>query len=141
MMIIDASVYVSRLQRQEVRHAESVQFLGEVMARGLVVFCPEILLPEVAAAVARGVDDAKLAQRVAMHLRTLPGHRFIAVDRVLAGLAVRLAAERRLRGCDAVYVALAQQEGARLVTWDRQQRERAEKTVETLTPVEMLAVL
>jgi predicted nucleic acid-binding protein len=141
MVVIDASVYVSRMHRQEANHLESVRLLRVVAARRVSVVCPEILFPEVAAAVARGLDDTELGYRAAAHLRTLPGHRFIAVDRALSGLAARLAAEYRLRGSDAIYAALAHREGAYLVTWDRQQRERAAGVVETMTPGEALAVL
>ena len=141
MVVIDASVYVSRLRRQEVYHVESVRLLEAITAHEVSVLCPEILLPEVAAALARGLDDTELACRTAAHLRRLPGHRFIAVDRALGDLAARLAAECRLRGCDAIYAALAQREGARLITWDKQQRERAAAVVETLTPAEALSVL
>jgi len=141
MLVIDASVYVSRLHQHETHHVESVHLLDAVAVRGATVLCPEILVPEVAAAIARGLDNTEFAYRAAAHLRTLPGHRFIAVDRALSGLAGRLAAEYRLRGCDAIYAALAQREGARLITWDEQQRERAAAVVETLTPIEALAVL
>ena len=141
MVVIDASVYVSRLRRQEVYHVESVRLLEAITAHEVSVLCPEILLPEVAAALARGLDDTELACRAAAHLRRLPGHRFVAVDRALSGAAARLAAECRLRGCDAIYAALAQREGARLITWDKQQRERAVAVVETLTPAEALSVL
>jgi predicted nucleic acid-binding protein len=141
MVVIDASVYVSRMHRQEANHLESVRLLRVVAARRVPVVCPEILFPEVAAAVARGLDDTELGYRAAAHLRTLPGHRFVAVDRALSGLAARLAAGCRLRGCDAIYVALAQREGARLITWDEGQRERAVAVVETLTPGEALALL
>ena len=141
MVVIDASVYVSRLRRQEVYHVESVRLLEAITAHEVSVLCPEILLPEVAAALARGLDDTELACRAAAHLRRLPGHRFVAVDRALGDLAARLAAECHLRGCDAIYAALAQREGARLITWDKQQRERAAAVVETLTPAEALSVL
>jgi predicted nucleic acid-binding protein len=141
VLVIDASVYVSRLHRHEMHHVESVRLLDAVAAQRATVLCPEILIPEVAAAIARGLDNVEFAYRAATHLRTLPGHRFIAVDRTLSGLAGRLAAECRLRGCDAIYAALAQREGARLLTWDNQQRERAAAVVETLTPTEALAVL
>jgi predicted nucleic acid-binding protein len=141
MVVIDASVYVSRVQRQEVHHLASVRLLETVAARGVVVVCPEILVPEVAAALARGVDDTEMAWRAAAHLRTLPGHRFVGVDRALSDLAARLAAGCRLRGCDAIYAALAQREGARLITWDEQQRGRAATIVDTLTPAEALAAL
>jgi predicted nucleic acid-binding protein len=141
MFVIDASVYVSRLRREEAQHAESARLFEAVAALRAPVLCPEILLPEVAAALARGLDDPDFAHRAAAHLRRLPGHRFIAVDRVLSGLAARLAAERRLRGCDAIYAALARREGIPLVTWDEQQRNRAAPVVEALTPSEVLAAL
>ena len=141
MFVIDASVYVSRLRREEAQHAESARLFEAVAARRAPVLCPEILLPEVAAALARGLEDPDFAHRAASHLRRLPGHRFIPVDRVLSELAARLAAERRLRGCDAIYAALARQEGIPLVTWDEQQRNRAAPVVEALTPSEALAAL
>jgi predicted nucleic acid-binding protein len=141
MFVIDASVYVSRLRREEAHHAESARLFEVVAARSVSVLCPEILLPEVAAALARGLDDTEYAYRPAIHLRVLPGHRFVALDQALSGLAARLAAECRLRGCDAIYAALARREGIPLVTWDEQQRERAVPAVETLTPPEALAVL
>jgi len=141
VLVIDASVYVSRLHRHETHHVESARLLEAVTARRLPVLCPEILLPEVAAAIARGLDDTEFAYRAAAHLRRLPDHRFITVDRALSGSAARLAAECRLRGCDAIYAALAQREGAHLITWDKQQLERAAPVVKTLTPTEALAVL
>ena len=141
MVVIDASVYVSRMHRQENNHLGSVRLLRVVAARSVPVVCPEILLPEVAAAFAYGLDDTELGYRAAAHLRTLPGHRFIAVDRAPRGPAARPAAEYRLRGSDAIYTALARREGAYLITWDRQQRGRAADVLETLTPVEALAAL
>jgi predicted nucleic acid-binding protein len=141
VLVIDASVYVSRLHQKERHHVESVHLLDVVAAREATVLCPEILVPEVAATIARGLNNAGFAHRAAAHLRALPGHRFVAVDRALSSLAGRLAAECRLRGCDAIYAALAQREGAHLITWDQQQRERAVTAVETLTPIEALAAL
>ena len=103
--------------------------------------CPETLVLKVSAAIARGLNNAEFAYRAAAHLQTLSGHRFVAVDRVLSGLAGRLSVQCRLRGCDAVYAALAHREGARLITWDQQQQEGAAIVMETLTPIEALAVL
>jgi predicted nucleic acid-binding protein len=141
MFVIDASVYVSRFRGQEAQHAQSVALLEAIAAQKVPVLCPEILVPEVSAALARGLDDSDFARRVATHLRVLPGHHFVAVDRGLSRLAAWLAADCHLRGCDAIYAALAQREGIPLITWDGQQRERAVPMVEALTPAEVLAVL
>jgi len=45
-----------------------------------------------------------------------------------------LAAEHRIRGCDAVYVALARQLDMPLITLDRQQLERGAAVVATRVP-------
>ena len=63
----------------------------------------------------------------------------IAVDLALGDLATEIAARQRIRGCDAVYVALARREQAILITLDDQQRERAPSSVTARTPAQALA--
>jgi predicted nucleic acid-binding protein len=58
------------------------------------------------------------------------------VDIELAGQAADIAIEARLRGCDAVYVALAAQLGERLVTLDAEQLEPAGAVVTVGRPGE-----
>ena len=53
--------------------------------------------------------------------------------------AAELAAQQQIRGCDAVYVALARQRGAVLITLDRQQRDRVPPDVVARTPAQELA--
>jgi predicted nucleic acid-binding protein len=57
----------------------------------------------------------------------------------LADEAGRLGAERRLRGADAIYAAVAHRYRTALITWDRQQLERLQSTLPVLTPTEVLA--
>ncbi|RRR72295.1 MAG: hypothetical protein EI684_10245 [Candidatus Viridilinea halotolerans] len=57
----------------------------------------------------------------------------------MAQEAAYLAADRAIRGADAVYVAVAQRYRCALVSLDREQRERAALLVPTLTPTEALA--
>ena len=57
---------------------------------------------------------------------------------MLGNLAAQVAAEYRIRGCDAVYVALAYLEQAVLVTLDGQQRERTPPVIPARTPVQAL---
>jgi predicted nucleic acid-binding protein len=52
----------------------------------------------------------------------------------VAKQAARMAAEHRIRGCDAVYVSLADQLSDTLVTLDRQQLERGAALVNARTP-------
>ena len=62
------------------------------------------------------------------------GVRLVAVDRQLADGAARLAARLRLRGADAVYVALAERLDLPLVTLDSQQLERGGSVIDVRRP-------
>lgn len=108
--------------------------------KGVVVLLPEIALAEVASALARGTDDSRLAARWVGLLRRVPYFRFVEIDTAVGDLAAQVAAERRIRGCDAIYVAAAMRYGAALVTLDEQQLSRVPPTMRALTPSEVLEV-
>jgi len=141
MFVVDASVHVNALNPSEAGHRASRDFLARVRSEHIVLAGPEILIAEVAAAVARALDDAAAALRLALALRGVPDFRFFPVDASLADAAAEMSARYRLRGCDAIYVALADRLSVPLVTLDRQQRERGAKAVRTLRPDEALAYL
>src|SRR5437773_1369529 len=83
--------------------------------------------------IARRTRDRKLARRAIERLLRLSTLRIVTVDWRLAEHAASLAADLRLRGADATYVAVADRLHLPLVTWDREQRERAKEAVRTVT--------
>jgi predicted nucleic acid-binding protein len=99
------------------------------------------LLVEVATSVARAKKDANRGVAIAHAISGIPGQVWAPLDDALAEEAARLGAEYRLRGADAVYVAVAKRYGATLVTRDRQQLERLPSTLPVLTPSQALARL
>jgi predicted nucleic acid-binding protein len=141
MYVIDASVHVADARPQEAHHPEARALLARLAAEKRVVYLPEIVLAEIAAAVSRGTGERTLARRLVAALRRVPHFQYVPVDHVLGDLAASLAAEHQIRGCDAVYVALARQRGATLITLDRQQRERVPADVVAHTPAEELSAL
>ena len=141
MYVIDASVYVSRLKATEADHASSKRMLDALQAQRIPVSCPNLVWPEVTAAVARGTGDPALGIAAAVILRRLPFHAYLPVDNRLAATAAELAARCGLRGADAVYVALAQRLNCALVTLDDEQHNRAAGTVTTYSPDEVLNLL
>jgi predicted nucleic acid-binding protein len=122
--VIDASVLVADARPAEPHHAQAHALLVRLAAEGHQVYLPIILLAEVASAISRGTGRPALAQRLAAALRRVPRFEFVPVDEGLGHLAAELAAQRQIRGCDAVYVALARLRGATLITLDDQQGER-----------------
>ena len=90
---------------------------------------PVILLAEVAAALSRGIADLRLAHRVVQQLRHSKVIELLPVTLAMAERAATIAADHRIRGCDALYVALADQLRDRLITLDRQQLDRSRTIV------------
>ncbi len=140
MYTIDASVHVSALNPTEADSAGSRAFLAWVQQQHIPLFCPTLLLVEIAAAVARVLGDAERAVALAEVIRGWPDQTLVSLDGALASRAVDLAATAQLRGGDAVYAVVAQQYGTTLVTLDRQQLERLPPLVKTARPANLTNV-
>ena len=138
MYTIDASVHVSALSPAEADSGSSREFLARVQRQHIPLFCPTLLLVEVAAAVARALGDADRAAALAHVLGGWPNQTLVPLDGALASRAIDLAATALLRGADAVYAAVAQQYETMLVTLDRQQLERLPPVVRTARPADLI---
>ena len=135
---IDASVFLNAFNPIEAGHQESHRLLAWLQAHAIPLIVPTLLLPEVAAAIARGRDDEALAREFAAALTRLPHMVWVPLDATLARQAAEVAAQHRLRGSGAVYAAVTLRFGSTLVTLDRQQRERVDGVVSTGYPAEIL---
>jgi predicted nucleic acid-binding protein len=113
----------------------------ELNRAGIPAFAPALLLAEMAATISRTRRDAIRARVVAMSLLDLSYLTLLPLDNLLAQRAAELAADYRLRGADAVFLAVAQQTGTALVTLDAELRTRAASRITTYTPEEALVAL
>ena len=141
MFTIDASVHINALNSAEEGSLESQVFLEQTSRRPWPTFSPTLLLVEVATAVARAFDNAERGAMLAQAVRNLPAQIWVPLDESLADEAARLGAERRLRGADAVYAAVARRVGTALITCDRQQPERVAGAVTVLAPAKAIEEL
>ncbi|WP_456475338.1 type II toxin-antitoxin system VapC family toxin [Candidatus Pyrohabitans sp.] len=138
MYCLDASVLVNSVVEREEHHEFSRELMNRIRESNVNVVVPEIALPEIASAIARGTGIADKAIEFVGILRQLPNIVFIPIDSELADLSSKLAAEYKLRGCDAIYVGVASYFNAKLVTLDKEQQKRAPSYVEAITPKEEL---
>ena len=134
MAVMDASVYIALINSQEVKHSTSWAWFEGAQSKQERIYAPVILLAEVAAVLSHGIGNLDIAHRVIHQLKRASVIELIPVTLQLAELAADIAAEHRIRGCDAIYVALADQLNESLVTLDRQQLERAAAIVPTHEP-------
>ncbi len=133
MVVVDASVWVSRLVPQDIFHQPIRDWIAARRAENTLLVSPALLLVEVAGAIARRTADAALAQRALETLPRLPELRLIEMERSLVEAAGALAAQLGLRGADALYVATADYLKLPLCTLDEDQRRRAAYRLEIIS--------
>lgn len=141
MITIDASVFVAAGAPGDPRAEEASAVLESAITLGMAIHQPTLTLVEVGAAIARRSDDDRLAQEAGAALLSMPGLVLHPLDLAAATDATALAAQLRLRGADAIYVATAMRASTTLVTLDDEQLARARPRVPTVTPAEWLAAL
>jgi predicted nucleic acid-binding protein len=132
-VVVDASVWASLLMPPDPNHVASVAWYSTyITARGLIVV-PEVMLVELAAALVRQTQQPTTVKQTVRGLY----HsvlKIAAADTNLLQLAMELAADLRLKGADAMYVALAHQLGVPLISWDKEQLQRSSSSIETFAP-------
>lgn len=123
--VLDASVYISLISPSEVHHEHAVRLVNSIPDQEPFLV-PSLFRVEVIAALARRGESAELLDTVAV---LISGPRFhsVPVDASLIAQAMVVARAARLRAYDSVYVALALKEGATLLTYDLEVRDRASK--------------
>lgn len=136
MYVVDASVWVSRFLPNDGYHMLSLRWLEERGTAGEMLVAPTLLLVEVAGAVARRTGSSQVGGNAVQLMQHLPNSRLVPMNAQLVRLSIQRAAEGRLRGADALYVALAHRLSLPLVTWDRQQRAQDGHGISVLTPQE-----
>ncbi len=138
---LDASVFVSGYNAHEVAHEESRLLLKLLAQQNVALIEPTLLLPEIAAAVARVYGDEALALDFARTIERLPTASFVALNQSIAQSAVEVAARYKVRGSDAVYAAVAKRYNATLVTLDQEQADRVWAVVPVGEPSDIVARL
>jgi predicted nucleic acid-binding protein len=133
-MVVDASVWVAAFLVTDARHREAARFLNELVTDGVEVSVPLLALSEVAGAIARQTGNPAVAEKAVAFLRKQTWIQLASLNDALANLAASIAAHQQLRGADAIYVALAAQGDAALITLDREMLERAPDSVIATTP-------
>ena len=134
MTVTDASVWVSRFLVGDAFHEASRVWIENTVSEGSALICPTSMLAEVAGAVARRTGSTQLGYHVARQIRQVPALQLVSITPEVGDLAAGIASTYRLRGGDALYVAVAYQFQMPLVSWDDEQLLRVAGYIETVRP-------
>jgi len=141
MWTLDASIVARSFDSADAHQEVCLKLLEYLDQQTVPIVVPRLLLTEIAGAVRRITRDPMRARLAAEAWTRLPHVQLVTLDDALIDEAAEIAADRALKGADAVYVAVARRHRATLVTLDREQRERAAALVAVMTPTEALSAL
>ena len=133
-VVIDASVWVSGFISEDANHHASRLWIERYIGTGGLLIAPAFLLVEVAAAVSRQARQSALGREAIKTLYHVSAMRFLSLNAAFVWAAVEVAADLQLRAGDATYVAVARQLNIPLVSWDREQLQKARSLATTYTP-------
>ena len=134
MAVVDASVTASAMIVTDSLHDPGLRWWRAAHERGQTVHAPAILVSEVTAAVRRLTGDAGQSHGALQSLTADRNLQLIDCDVALCTRAAELAADLGLKGCDSLYVALAERLGEPLVTFDGEQLARAAGVITVTWP-------
>jgi predicted nucleic acid-binding protein len=133
MAVIDASVWVAFFLESDLHHSRARELVRSLLQnQNETVRIPNLALIEIAGTISRVTRSSILANKSVRILEAL-GIEVHDLDEPLSKLSTELASQLAIKGADAVYVALARDLADSLVTFDKQQCERAAKIVDVLT--------
>ncbi len=138
-LTIDANVFIAASSLADVFHVDSDAFLKRVRHSGLQLQCPTLLLPETASGIIRPTGNIIAAQITVDSVETFPGMSLVNLTEQRAQAATQIALRHHLRGADSIYVAVAQEFGTTLITWDNEALTRGANAVTVMTPDDWLA--
>jgi predicted nucleic acid-binding protein len=133
MAVIDASVWVAFFLESDLHHGRARELVRSLFQnQNETVRIPTLALVEIAGTLSRVTRSPILANK-SVHIVEALGAEVFDLDEPLAKLATELASQLGIKGADAVYVALARDLADSLVTFDKQQSERAAKIVDVVS--------
>lgn len=133
-VVVDTSFWVSSLLPNDQNYVAARNWLNPHLYSSGRLLAPLLIVVEVAGALARVTGDANLARTAVLDLHSFPFLDLFPIDQGLVDAAVDIAVTYRLRGADAMYVALAWQLNVPLVTFDREQLSRPVGIISTIKP-------
>src|SRR5579872_1480494 len=133
-IVVDASVWISWLRPSETNHKASSIWMEQFITKNGFLVSPAMLLIEVAASISRLTGQALRAKEAINRLNSISRIQISPMDSSLVQLAIDAATNLQLRAGDAIYVALAHQLNIPLISWDKEQIQKASSLVTTYTP-------
>ena len=125
VLVVDASVWVAAAESNDRFWGKSRDFLTAATKSDITVAVPAYAELEVACALARRLRDSRAGRHLCEEVLQIFAARVHNTDTGALRSAVAIGTAQFLRAGDAIYAALADRDGALLISWDRELVSRA----------------
>ena len=120
-VVIDSSLLISAFSDRDKFHQVAIKILDKITESETEIYIPSLVLPEVCGGITRVTADKKEGEEAKKQIERWISSGFFTVEELTkerminsAGFAIKFA----IKGADAVFVSLAQEKGASLVSFD-----------------------
>ncbi len=127
---IDSSVWVSAFLADEINHERAYAFLTTAIKNSSNIIIPVTVTIEVAMALARR-GESVLADQALEFMLAIPSMQFVEITYSKMIDIIQAISSLKVRGMDAIVIAIAREYGSQLVTFDKELGQRAKGFVQT----------
>jgi predicted nucleic acid-binding protein len=131
MNVIDTCVFISAFYELDPKHKEARQILEKVIEGKIKAIIPTIALPEICGVIRRITGDIKFASEVKKEIEELISSGLLKVEELTKTRmeeASEIAIQLGVKGADAVFISLAKEFNANLITFDKEIKRKLEKS-------------
>ena len=122
MAVLDASVWVSLLKRDDEFHEQAKHIFQSLISNQERISIPAIAFTEVAGVIKRTTKDNDLAGDAVRCMKDMEPEIFVDFGK-LEPIATKIAINYSVRGADAYYLTVAKITKSKLYTFDKRQKE------------------
>lgn len=133
-VVIDTSVWVSRLITTDINHAKAQVWLDSFLLAGGTLVAPTLFVTEVGANVSRITGKAGRGRAAVGQIYILPVMTLVAMDQGLIDEATDIGIDFAIKASDAFFVAIARRLSIPLVTFDQNQLNRPTTIITAIQP-------
>lgn len=134
IVVVDASVWISWLLAQDINHDASLFWMERYISKSGVFITPTFLFIEVGGALSRITGQDVKAKEALKNIMAINSIHVTPMNSSFVQHAIQVAIDLRLRAGDATYVAVAHRLNIPLISWDREQVQRAGSLIAAYTP-------
>ena len=131
MIVIDASVWVSRFNVKDKFHEQAMSIFESIELNHETICIPAIAFTEVAGVIKRTTKDDNFTSGAIYFMKDMKPEVFGDFDK-LEPIATDMAIKYNVKGMDAYYLAVAELTKSKLYTFDQQQEEAFEAIKQNL---------